>query len=312
MNCPICHHASGHTRHTPREMMFGLRESFEYWCCGQCRMLWIDPIPNDLGRHYGQGYYSQQPPPEKNSTPLLTWLKQQRARHHLGERTLPGALMALVGRRPIHFRWLRPFGVSLSSAILDLGCGTGGLLLKLRREGFVNLTGADPFLPETIRHASGVTILAEPLERLDGRFDLIMLHHVLEHMPDQHATMERLRARLNPGGGVLIRIPVAQSHAHRRYGVHWMAWDALRHLYLHTVTSLHRLANSTVFPFLRTTTTPGRRICMGCEYYQRDIPHPEWGRHPDPPETLAAFRTLTDQLNATLDGDTACFYLKIS
>ncbi|GAB0058233.1 hypothetical protein SIID45300_02579 [Candidatus Magnetaquicoccaceae bacterium FCR-1] len=312
MNCPICDHTSGHTRHTPREMMYGLREPFHYWCCGQCRMLWIDPIPDDLGRYYGQGYYSQQPPPEKNSTPLLSWLKRERARHHLGERTPFGALMARLGRQPNHFRWLKPFGVSFSSAILDLGCGTGGLLLKLQREGFSNLLGADPFLPETIRHPSGVTILAEPLERIEGHFDLIMLHHVLEHMPDQHATMARLRARLNPGGGLLIRIPVAQSYAHRRYGVHWMAWDAPRHLHLHTVTSLHHLARRHGFTIFAHHHDARPENLLGCEFHQRDIPHAEWARHTHPPATLAAFRSLTDRLNATLDGDTACFYLRVA
>ncbi|MEO5345406.1 MAG: class I SAM-dependent methyltransferase [Magnetococcus sp. YQC-9] len=310
MNCPICHHASGHTRFTPREMMFGLREPIDYWCCGGCRMLWIARIPEDLGRYYGQGYYSQQAPHAKFSTQPLSCLKRERARHHLGESTWAGALMAKLGRQPTHFIWLRPFQLSLTSSILDLGCGTGGLLLKLRREGFTNLLGADPFLPETLHHPSGVTILASPLERIDGHFDLIMLHHALEHMPDQHATLERLRERLNPGGGLLIRIPVAQTYAHRRYGVHWAAWDAPRHLYLHSVTSLHRLAEQHGFAIFARHHDARPENLLGCEFYQRNISHPEWSRYPFPPETVQAMRRLTERLNATLDGDTACFYLR--
>ncbi|MBF0214356.1 MAG: hypothetical protein HQM00_12500, partial [Magnetococcales bacterium] len=50
--CPICAQSRGHTRHTPREMMFGLREPFDYWQCGGCGLLWIDRIPEDLARYY--------------------------------------------------------------------------------------------------------------------------------------------------------------------------------------------------------------------------------------------------------------------
>ncbi|MBF0214355.1 MAG: class I SAM-dependent methyltransferase, partial [Magnetococcales bacterium] len=236
---------------------------------------------------------------------------------YLGESTLLGGILARLTRRPKALEWLQPFSLTLDSPILDVGCGTGGLLLKLRREGFRNLLGTDPFLTAPLDHGNGVRILAEPLERISGRFELIMLHHVLEHMPDQQATLARLVERLTPGGGVLLRIPVANSYAHRRYGIHWMAWDPPRHLYLHTVESLHRLArdHGLILFDLRYDARPEN--LLGCEYYQRDIAHRDWpeslergGASLFSPETRRAMRSLTERLNATLDGDTACFYLR--
>ncbi|MBF0438215.1 MAG: class I SAM-dependent methyltransferase [Magnetococcales bacterium] len=298
--------------------MFDLRERFEYLRCGVCGLLQIAQIPDDLARFYGDGYYSLQKLREKKLSPLAAQLRTYRTRFYLGEKTMIGRLLAQFGRIPQHFAWLTPFNLTLKSSILDVGCGTGGVLLKLRREGFSDLLGLDPFLPTSLEYASGVTILAEPIEAVKRSFDLIMLHHSLEHMPDQHGIMQALRARLNPHGGVLLRLPVAESYAHRRYGIHWMAWDAPRHLYLHTVRSLHYLAKLHGFEIFDIRYDARPENLLGCEYYQRDIAHKDWPetqsggkRSLFSPETLHAMRQLTQRLNATLDGDTACFYLRV-
>ncbi|MBF0627044.1 MAG: class I SAM-dependent methyltransferase [Magnetococcales bacterium] len=291
-------------------MMFGSRETFDYWQCAACGLLWIAAIPDHLERYYGAGYYAHQNHQEKPLSALSARFKRVRSRFHLNRATP-------LARAPQIFHWLTPFGLSLESPILDFGCGTGGLLLKLRRAGFANLLGSDPFLPQPLTYDSGVRILAEPLEKIPGTFELIMLHHVLEHTPDQHATLAQVKERLQPKGGVLIRIPVANSYAHRRYGLHWMAWDAPRHLYLHTVASLHRLARRHSFEVFAMHCDARPENLLGCEYYQRDIPHCDWPETRGRPqeslfgaETRSALRTLTARLNATLDGDTACFYLR--
>ncbi|MEO5345408.1 MAG: class I SAM-dependent methyltransferase [Magnetococcus sp. YQC-9] len=317
MNCRICNHSHGHTHAQPREMMFGWRESFEYFACGQCGALQIARIPDDLGRYYGDGYYSFKPTRDKTLAPWMAWLRHKRSCHHLGQTSLVGALLARFSRRAGYFDWLRPFGITLSSAIVDVGCGSGGLLLKLRREGFENLLGVDPFLPTPIDHGQGLRIITTPLEQLDQTFDLIMLHHSLEHMPDQHASMEAIKARLNRHGGVLIRIPVSNSYAHRRYGIHWSSWDPPRHLYLHTMHSMHLLAAQHGFEIFHLYCDSGSEGIIGSEYFLRDIPRVGWpvGRPPEETPFDRATRSAVDdlvvELNRTLDGDTACFFLRI-
>ncbi len=82
----------------------------------------------------------------------------------------------------------------------------------------------------------------EPLANLGGEFDLIIRHHSFEHMDRPREVLSTLAAHLAPDGRLLIRIPLAGSCAWRKYGAFWANLDAPRHLYLHTPTSLARLA----------------------------------------------------------------------
>ncbi|MBF0438222.1 MAG: class I SAM-dependent methyltransferase [Magnetococcales bacterium] len=314
MKCHICGNEQRNTLHYPKEMMYGLRESFEYQCCGECGMVQITAIPEALGNYYGDEYSSFKKNRETLLPPLLAKLRACRTRHYLGNGDPLGALISLFSRRPPYFDWVAPFNLTLNSSILDVGCGSGGLLLKLRREGFTDLLGVDLFLAETREYACGVRILAASLDQVTRCFDLIMLHHSLEHMPDQHAALASVRERLNPGGGVLIRIPMANCYAHRRYGVHWAAWDPPRHLYLHTVRSLHHLAKMHGFAVFDVRYDSGTEGILGSEYYQRDIPRVEWPNADRSgtfsPQTRKAAEDLARQLNTIQDGDTACFYLR--
>src|SRR6185503_4644963 len=110
---------------------------------------------------------------------------------------------------------------TLDSRILDVGCGAGGLLLKLQREGFRSLLGADPFIQADIDYGNGVKILKRGVDALEEQYDFIMLHHSFEHVPDPAAVLGKLALRLAPGRTLLVRVPVADSHARRTYGIHW-------------------------------------------------------------------------------------------
>ncbi|GAB0058211.1 hypothetical protein SIID45300_02556 [Candidatus Magnetaquicoccaceae bacterium FCR-1] len=316
MNCHLCQNDQDHAHHMVFEMMFGQREPFEYVTCGRCGLLQIARVPDDLARHYGPEYSSFKKARDKSLSPFVAGLRARRTRHYLGQSDPLGAAIALVSRRPGYFDWLGPFGLTLESSIVDVGCGSGGLLLKLRREGFTDLTGVDPFLPAPLDHGNGVRIIAKPLDQVERTFDLIMLHHSLEHMPDQHAAMQAIRGRLNPGGGVLLRIPLSNSYPHRRYGVHWASWDAPRHLYLHTMRSIHLLAEKHGFEIFHLYCDSGAEGIIGSEYQQRDIPRKAWpegdrGIHsPFTRPMRRAIDALVKQLNLVLDGDTAVFFLR--
>ena len=95
--------------------------------------------------------------------------------------------------------------------VLELGCGTGRLLLPIAREGFP-CTGLDPSPemleglrakgpPETLRLVRGTM---QELDLPGERFALIFagfrsLQHLLS-VPDQLACLERVRTHLAPGG----------------------------------------------------------------------------------------------------------------
>lgn len=81
---------------------------------------------------------------------------------------------------------VRHAGLSPDQAVLDIGCGRGYLLERLRRLGYRNLTGIDPCAP-----LRASRVFADIAEGGFGRnpyvpasFDLVIACHTLHHLPD--------------------------------------------------------------------------------------------------------------------------------
>lgn len=100
---------------------------------------------------------------------------------------------------------------------LDIGCSLG-LLLQAFQEMYHNQPyGIEP--GEAHRtHAckEGLTVyasLAELEKHETGRFDLISMSHVLEHLPDAVGYLSHLREqRLDPEGWLLVEVPNLYAH----------------------------------------------------------------------------------------------------
>jgi len=297
--------------------MFGWREEFEYLECGRCGCLQIARIPADLAKYYPRGeYYSYKSPKQKRYPGWVLALRHQRTRHFLGEFSPVGAAVGALSKRPEHFDWLRG-RVSLASRIVDVGCGAGGLLLKLQREGFRSLLGADPFIEADIDYGNGVRILKCGVEELAGEYDFVMLHHSFEHMPDSAAALAALARRVATGGTLLLRIPVADCWAHRHYGLNWMAWDAPRHLYLHTRKSMQLLAAGAGMEITGVVHDSSGQQFSSSELYIRGVPYVEHGKYRpgNSPNSFSqaewdSFQARAAELNREGEGDTACFYLR--
>lgn len=315
--CRICGNSEGNPSFFPKEMMFGWQETFEYIECSKCGCLQIASIPADLAKYYpSDGYYSYKAPKDKRNAGWVLALRRARTRHWLGDSSALGGLLAAASKRNEHFDWFRGRGVRLDSRILDVGCGAGGLLMKLQRDGFTRLLGADPFIRADIDYGNGVKILKRGVEALEGEHDFIMLHHSFEHMPDGAAALKALAPRLARGGTLLLRIPVADSWARRHYGLDWMAWDAPRHLYLHTRKSMALLAQGAGMTITDVACDSSGQQFSSSELYLRGVPYVEHGKYRPGGRSDAfsqqewdGFQRRAAELNAKGEGDTACFYL---
>jgi len=315
--CRICHNEEGNVSYLTREMMFNFRDEFEYIKCAHCGCLHLAEIPEDLSKYYPDAYYSYQEPPRKEYSALLLRLRKIRSRHFLGQRSFVGGLLAALSTQQEHFDWLKRAGVNFDSEILDAGCGAGKLLLKLRREGFHNLTGVDPFIAEDIAYENGVRVYKKELGELDRAYDFIMLNHSLEHMSDQLATLQKLHGLIRSDGCVLLRIPVVDCYAWRKYGIDWAALDAPRHIYLHTVKSMHILSAQAGFEVTDVVYDSTIRQFQSSEQYLRGIPYKDHENgflkpdtKPFSDEERSQFEKFAELLNTLRDGDTACFYLR--
>jgi SAM-dependent methyltransferase len=311
--CRICGNETGNRSYTAREMMFGYRDEFRYFECADCGCLQITEIPQDLEKYYPASYYSFGRAADTRLDPVSSLIRRARARYCLlGSNRLWGLKSKHYGS----YDWFKKSNAGFDSRILDVGCGTGKRLIEMRKDGFTDLTGQDPFISETVYYENGVKVIKGELSEMEGAYDLIMLHHSFEHMADPLAVMKELHRLLAPGGYVLIRVPLA-SHAWRHYGIDWVGVDAPRHFYLHTVRSMNVLADQAGFVVRDTTFDSGALQFWASELIKKDVPlmeETEDGvrsrKTTFSKAEMRAFKKRAEGLNRNGEGDAACFYLQ--
>ena len=307
--CIICGNEDGNRTYPVREMMFGFRDPFDYIECAVCGGLRISEVPADLSRYYPDEYHSLQEHVVVRDNPLIAVLKAQRARHLLHGGNLGGLLVSRLFGVPEYYQWLRGAWARLDYRVLDVGSGTGRLLFALRREGFTHLTGVEPFIPEPLTYDNGIRILKTELPELEGPYDLAILHHSFEHMPDPKGTLRELHRLLLPDRYLFIRIPVAGCYAWRHYRENWVNLDPPRHLFLPTVKSMGILAEQTGFELRAVEFDSSEFQFWASEQYARDIPLKSFQNTLYTDEEIRAFKARAEELNQHGDGDQACFYL---
>ena len=93
--------------------------------------------------------------------------------------------------------------------VLDIGCGTGYLLHKLRELG-CNVYGIEPGQQANIgieKYNIPIEIDFFPSKKLDLKFDLIISILVLEHISEPESFISDIKKYLNKDGTVIIGVP---------------------------------------------------------------------------------------------------------
>lgn len=117
-----------------------------------------------------------------------------------------------------------------SAHVLDAGCGSGRTLDELAAYGEVSGIELDPGAAAVAgKRDPAFDVRIGRLEELpwaDDTFDLVTCLDVIEHTPDDRATLASLRRVTRPGGWLLVTVPAYQSlwsrhdvanHHFRRY-----------------------------------------------------------------------------------------------
>jgi SAM-dependent methyltransferase len=315
--CGICQNTSDNKNYVVREMMLGTREEFAYFKCARCGCLQIRTVPTDIAQYYPETYYSLQPQENKKTSFLKKFLKKQRLKYCLGEKSFTNKIITKIYKPPQYFKWFDGLDLTLDSKILDVGCGSGDLLLGMNKEGFTNLSGVDPFITKEIRHKNNVTIHKCDISDLQTKFDCIMMHHSFEHAEDPLVLLAKVKEALADKGCILIRIPLCESYAWRTYREHWVQLDAPRHFFLHTKKSMSILAETAGLRITNIVYDSNEFQFLGSEQYKQDIPLNASHSFTNSPEKniftreeIIQFKELAAKLNNEQDGDQACFYLR--
>jgi 2-polyprenyl-3-methyl-5-hydroxy-6-metoxy-1,4-benzoquinol methylase len=215
--------------------------------CSKCELVWINPCPIDIGKLYDE-YYTHQ---IDNFSSKQSWrenIKMEILKRELGypvnvKSGLLIKILSLIGPvKEFGCGSVMFLGENEKGRILDIGCGNGSFLAKMRALGW-ECYGVEPD-PNSARIAKefyGLEVFQGTLEQAkfsNGYFDAITMNHVIEHVSDPIKTLIECWRILKTGGKLVVITPNIKSLGRLVFGKQWVHWDPPRHLFLFSPKSL--------------------------------------------------------------------------
>lgn len=224
--CPVCGSPNIKEQFIVKDNTVSHKE-FPIWHCNVCSVRFTQDVPaeNAIGAYYASDDYISHSDTKKGLVNSLY--------HLVRKRTL------LSKRRLV----INETGVT-EGRLLDIGCGTGAFLDKMKKAGW-DITGLEPDAAARKNAASLYSI--QPLgsqklfELTPANYHAITMWHVLEHVHELHAYIRQMAALLAPGGKIFIAVPNYTSYDATLYRTNWAAYDVPRHLYHFSPQSMERL-----------------------------------------------------------------------
>lgn len=264
VTCDLC----GSRDHTvlvahATDRFFRLPGRFAWLRCADCGLARLSPRPTaaSLGRYY--------PPYEYSAYQQATGVPGAADRRFSGHRdalraailrtrgyptaALPAWARLVPARLPT---WLVRHAAYGSDGFpdwapggraLDLGCGNGVFLDRIRRHGW-QVVGVDTSAAaaRAARRQFGIEVHVGALEhaQLEGEsFDFVHMSHVIEHLVHPLLTLSHVASLLRPGGRIYVETPNIDSLAFRWSRERWFPLETPRHLWLFSRPTLqHALA----------------------------------------------------------------------
>jgi SAM-dependent methyltransferase len=256
--CPRCGSVNSSPVYTAHDYIYGLPGTFYAESCDDCG-LWFQnprPVEADIALLYPGTYAPHAastparftPAPKPANLLRNTWrgwnsgylTRELGYRHCAANGVCNRVGAALGGAISRAARWraacdLIPRFVP-EGRLLELGCGNGQTLRKLRDLGWRDLYGVE--LSESasrIARRSGFTVESATVERAlesypDEWFDAIVAEMVLEHLVNPFTAVQQIARKLKPGGEFLFSTVIRDSIDGRIFGRYGVCYDFPRHM----------------------------------------------------------------------------------
>jgi SAM-dependent methyltransferase len=261
--CPLCGSPSQVLEAAVEDVYFGYPGSWRLDRCSasDCAIVWIaNPLPADqLSAAYARYYTHEASPPGAFEVAFGRWIGR-RCRTH-GDRFPALPFLFREGENRLLDSGAippDPHGVAL-----DVGCGAGERLDYLRAIGWGASAGIDP---DPVAVARGVAAgrsvrigSAEATGMDDNVADIVLLHHVVEHLADIRPALAEMARVLRGAGHVVITTPNPDAEGRAQWGRWWRGYEAPRHLRLYTLAALRRVLEEAGFS-VRYARTSARAV----------------------------------------------------
>lgn len=255
VSCDLCGSNDWETLFTGRDQQHQLPGEFGVTQCLRCGHLQTNPRPTlkALPAYYPDDYshHSISRARLKRARFRMNLMKMAKKWNYLGKAIL--WFCAYQVRQILGGYW-KPQG-----KLLDIGCGVGKFDGQLKALGW-QVVGIDFSLRACSNARSQfqiMTLCADgtflPLK--EGAFSVIVMRHVLEHLPSPTKAMKEVHRVLSEGGLVVIEVPNAASIGRFVLKERWHSWELPRHLHHFTPFTLQRLLVTTGFHILRMNST---------------------------------------------------------
>jgi SAM-dependent methyltransferase len=235
--CPLCGGAGAERLFTAVDRLHGTPGAYDYVRCDRCGLVYMNPqVDGDLSPLYPEEYEPHRVPSDLGS-PSRT------ARLLRGVPVL-GTLVREALSATMIDDWVAA-QLSPESRWLDVGCGSGAFLRKVRDRIGCEVTGVD-IAPAAVRvaRAAGLEIHLGTVEDAPfppRRFDVVSGWWYLEHVPNPVEVLGRLAVLLAEGGLCILAVPNTASLNARIFGARWYHLDCPRHLTLWSPATTRRL-----------------------------------------------------------------------
>lgn len=211
--------------------------SFAYHRCRACGTVFLDPLPDDLGRYYPSGYQSI----PASLAELAVWAGHERHKLEVLSAYAPPGRLCEIGPSNGAFAYLaQQAGYTVEAIEMDGACCA--------------------FLRDTlgiqVAHTADTVAALASLAPCEA----IALWHVIEHLPDPWQTLAAAAGRLKPGGVLILAAPNPAAFQFAVLGGRWAHVDAPRHVRLFPMALLRaRLAANGLEQVHATTSDAAAR-----------------------------------------------------
>jgi 2-polyprenyl-3-methyl-5-hydroxy-6-metoxy-1,4-benzoquinol methylase len=183
--------------------------TFDYYRCSRCELIFLAPIPAELAHYYPDEYHGV----PKSAEDLEVISKYEKYKIEIIQRFFE------------------------KGTLLEIGPSYGGFAYLAKKAGFeVDAIEMNTRCCQFLKEVVGVDAINSdnPIEVLQHKknYDVIVLWHVIEHLPNPWLLLDVIFASLKPDGIIALATPNPEAFQFKVMGRLWPHLDSPRHVML--------------------------------------------------------------------------------